>query len=114
VTNTIIACQKKLANEQQAWEEVKNDAETLAWAFEELKKMVDQLSSHVAFSEAQVKILTGNIVDVTPALQAKKLNLEHTTAAAKDCLLHQNTRLTKKLEGTGHSFGRSSPLFLFY
>jgi septal ring factor EnvC (AmiA/AmiB activator) len=80
-------------------EEAKKGIETLARAVEEMKKTSDHLSAHVPALEPQVKTLNMTIVDMTTELRAKELSLEHTTTA-KDNLLRQNTRLTKKLEGT--------------
>jgi predicted nucleic acid-binding Zn-ribbon protein len=64
VADTIATLHKELGNEQQAREEAKKDAETLTRAVKDLKKIVDQLSTHVPALEAQVKTMSGTIVDV--------------------------------------------------
>jgi hypothetical protein len=74
--------------------------------------MADKLLGQVTPLEAQIEIMNGTIVNQSTELRAKELSLEHTTTA-KDNLLRQNTRLTKKLETTLLSFSRSTPLFMF-
>jgi predicted nucleic acid-binding Zn-ribbon protein len=64
VADTIATLHKELGNEQQAREEAKKDAETLTREVKDLKKIVDQLSTHVPALEAQVKTMSGTIVDV--------------------------------------------------
>jgi hypothetical protein len=85
---------------------VQADAETLAQAVEELKKMADILATQVPSLEEKVKHLDNKVLDSLTKLRAKELSLEQTTKADED-YKSQNTQLTKKPES------KYSPLVSF-
>jgi hypothetical protein len=74
--------------------------------------MAYKLLAQVTPLEAQIEILSWTIVDQSTELRAKELSLERTTTASDD-LLHQTSRLSKKLESTWLLFSRSIPLFMY-
>jgi hypothetical protein len=61
--------------------------------------MAYKLLAQVTPLEAQIEILSWTIVDQSTELRAKELSLERTTTVSDD-LLHQTSRLSKKLEST--------------
>jgi hypothetical protein len=87
-----------LASEQLARRETNWDVKTYTKSVVELKYMVDQLLAQVTPLETQIGFLSGTILDYSTKLRAKEFSLECTTMV-KDDLLHQNSRLTQKLEG---------------
>jgi hypothetical protein len=60
------------------------DAQVCMREAEELKMMVDQLLAQVTPMETQIGVLNSTIIDTTPELCVKSLNLERTTTAKDD------------------------------
>jgi hypothetical protein len=86
-----------MASKQLARKEANRDTETCIKAVMELKEMVDRFLAQVTPLEAQVEVLSGTILDHSTELQLKELSLE-CTITTRDDVLHQNSRLTKKLD----------------
>jgi hypothetical protein len=109
------APKNKMAEEKAAWEKAQVEAETLAQAVEEMKKITYQLTARVPFIKGQVKHLDYKIIDLLTELQTKELSLEQTTAANVD-FQSQNTRLTKQIESTYLLFCHLSlmPSLIYY
>jgi hypothetical protein len=59
----LAALKAELADERAAWEKAQVDAETLAWAVEDLKKMTDKFTAHIPTLEEKVKHLDNRVLD---------------------------------------------------
>jgi chromosome segregation ATPase len=83
-TKSLAILKNELAEEKLASEKAQTDAKTLSWVVEELKKMMDQLTSYVPSLETQVETLNDTIADLNTELRARELGLERTTAAKEE------------------------------
>jgi uncharacterized coiled-coil protein SlyX len=60
------------------------DVETLSRAVKEIKKTVDQPTTHVPYLETHVKNLNDKITNLNTELCARELSLERTTVTKYD------------------------------
>jgi septal ring factor EnvC (AmiA/AmiB activator) len=80
-SKSLTALKSKLLEEKAARGKAQTEAETLAWAIDDLKKMVDRFTAQVIVLEDRVKHLDNMVLDELTELHAKELNLERTTKA---------------------------------
>jgi chromosome segregation ATPase len=86
----LASLKSKLADENAAQKEDKDELQTIPQACDDLKKTVDKFAT-------QVTELEQKVMHVLSELHANELSLERTTKANED-YKSQNVRLTKKLD----------------
>jgi hypothetical protein len=91
---SLAALKTELVEERAAREKAQIEGETLTRAIEELKKMVDRLTTQVSPLEEKMKHLDNKVIGSLIELLAKELNLERTNKA-KEYYKSQNTADTE-------------------
>jgi chromosome segregation ATPase len=94
---SLAALKTELAEEKVARVKAEVEAETLARAVEDLKKMTDRFAARIPDLEERIKHLDNKVLNGLTELRTKELNLERTTKVNED-YKSQNSRLIKKLE----------------
>jgi chromosome segregation ATPase len=94
---SLAALKTELAEEKVARVKAEVEAETLARAVEDLKKMTDRFAAQIPDLEERIKHLDNKVLNGLTELRTKELNLERTTKVNED-YKSQNSRLIKKLE----------------
>jgi chromosome segregation ATPase len=94
---SLAALKTELAEEKVARVKAEVEAETLARAVEDLKKMTDRFVARIPDLEERIKHLDNKVLNGLTELRTKELNLERTTKVNED-YKSQNSRLIKKLE----------------
>jgi chromosome segregation ATPase len=94
---SLAALKTEMAEEKAARVKTEVEADTLARAVEDLKKMTDRFAARIPNLEERIKHLDNKVLNGLTELRTKELNLERTTKVNED-YKSQNSRLIKKLE----------------